>query len=459
MSPHSDAASDEVEENYMAIVSPSERRSIARDAYVYGVPMVGTWKTMYAFSIDTANPQYKGPFNSVLNIARVFTPDDTAFVTPNSDTPYTFAGLDVRAEPVVITVPKLEPERYFVFQLMDLYTFNFAYIGSRTTGNGGGSYLIAGPKWQGGTPHGITKVFRSETDLVSVVGRTQLLNPGDLDNVKRIQAGYQVRSLSEFERTPAPPAAPAVQWAKPLADADERTSPEFFNLFAFLLQFTVPAHPSETALRERFAAIGIEPGKRFDVSGLSADERAALVAGMADGQRAIDERRASLGGKTDRLFGDRTFLENDFVARATGTQVGIGANSREEALYPILEKDADGEPLDGRAHHYALRFAPGALPPVEAFWSITMYDLPRQLLVRNPLSRYLVNSPMLPGLKTDADGGLTIDIQAESPGAERESNWLPAPNGPFIMFMRYYWPKADLLDGRWTTPAVVKVAK
>jgi len=441
----------------MSTVSPSELRAIARDAYIYGVPMVDTWKTMYAFSIDTSNPQYKGPFNSVLNIARVFTPDDTAFVTPNSDTPYTFAGLDVRAAPVVITVPKIDPERYFVFQLMDLYTFNFAYIGSRTTGNGGGSYLIAGPKWQGETPKGITKVLRCETDLVTVVGRTQLLNPSDLDNVKRIQDGYKVQPLWMFAGTAPPPAPPPVQWATPIAEADERSSPAFFGLLAFLLQFAVPAHPSETALRERFAAIGIEPGKPFHVSSLSADEKGALAAGMADGQRAIDERRASLGGKTDTLFGDRAFLGNDFVARATGTQVGIGANSREEALYPILDKDADGDPLDGRAHKYRLRFAKGALPPVEAFWSITMYDVPRQLLVKNTLDRYLINSPMLPGLKADADGGLTIDIQAESPGAERESNWLPAPAGPFVMFMRYYWPKAALLTGQWTTPAIVRI--
>ena len=324
----------------MSTVEPAELKTIARDAYVYGVPMVGTWKTMYAFSIDKTNPQYKGPFNSVLNIARVFTPDDTAFVTPNSDTPYTFAGLDVRAEPVVITMPKMEKERYFVFQLMDLYTFNFAYIGSRTTGNDGGTFLIAGPQWQGEAPPGITKVLRCETDLVTVVGRTQLFNPADLDNVKRIQAGYKVQPLSAFLGDAAPPAPPVVNWLKPMPASDERTSPEFFNQLAFLLQFAVPAYPSETALRGRFATIGIEPGKPFDSTRLSAEQRAALVEGMAEGQRQIDERRASLGGKTDMLFGDRAFLKNDFVARATGTQVGIGANSREEALYPILEKDA-----------------------------------------------------------------------------------------------------------------------
>jgi hypothetical protein len=283
-----------------------------------------------------------------------------------------------------------------------------------------------------------------------------LFNPADLDNVRRIQAGYKVQPLSAFLGKAATPAAPAVNWLKPMPASDERTSPEFFNQLAFLLQFAVPAHPSETALRESFATIGIEPGKPFDSDKLSADQRTALVEGMAEGQRQIDARRASLGGKTDMLFGDRGFLKNDFVARATGTQVGIGANSREEALYPILEKDADGDAFDGSAHTYVLRFPKSGLPPVDAFWSVTMYDLPQQLLVKNPLSRYLINAPMLPSLKTDPDGGLTIDIQSDSPGPERESNWLPAPKGPFVMFMRYYRPKPALLDGQWTTPAVTK---
>ena len=234
-----------------AAVSEAEARAIARDAYVYGLPMVDQYRVMYAYSVDKTNPQYQGPFNSILNIARVFTPDDTAFVTPNSDTPYSFAGLDLRSEPVVITVPKMEKNRYFVFQLMDLYTFNFAYIGSRTTGNNGGNYLIAGPGWKGATPKGITNVVHSETSLVSVVGRTQLFNPDDLDNVKKIQAGYKVQPLSAFEGTQAPPPAPPVDWIKPIPPTEERTSLGFFNELAFLLQFAQPPHASEIALRKR----------------------------------------------------------------------------------------------------------------------------------------------------------------------------------------------------------------
>jgi hypothetical protein len=439
-----------------ATVSPAEAKTIARDAYVYGVPMLGEYKTMYAFSIAKGNPQYKGPFNQELSFARVFTPEDTAFVTPNADTPYTFAGLDLRAEPIVITIPKIEKNRYFVFQLMDLYTFNFAYIGSRTTGNDGGNYMTAGPQWKGATPKGISKVFHAETQFVSVVGRTQLFNAADLDNVKKIQSEYKIQPLSAFEGTTAPPPAPEITWLKPVPEDQERTSLDVFNELAFLLQFAEPPYPNEAALRKRFEKIGIVPGKPFDAASLSPQLQAALKEGMAEGQKEIDTRRASLGGKTDLLFGSREFLKNDYLARATGTQVGIGANSRDEALYPILDKDSNGQPLDGSTHTYTLHFAKGQLPPVNAFWSVTMYNLPQQLLVKNPINRYLINSPMLPDLKTDPDGGLTIYIQADSPGQDKEANWLPAPKGPFVMFMRYYWPKPALLDGQWKTPAITR---
>jgi hypothetical protein len=438
----------------MTNLTPERARSIACGAYVYGVPLLGCYKTMYAFSVAKGNPQYKGPFNQVLSFARVFTPDDSAFVTPNADTPYSFASLDLRSEPMVIVVPKIEKNRYFVFQLMDLYTFNFAYIGSRSTGNAGGNYLIAGPQWNGDVPTGITRVFQSETQFVNVVGRTQLFNADDLDNVKKIQDEYAIKPLSAFEGSPPPPVAPEIAWIEPVPEGEDRSSLDVFGELAFLLQFAQPPHPSEAELRASFKEVGIVPGQPFDPSALAPEIRNAMKAGVADGQKQIDDCRASLAGKTDRLFGSREFLKNDFVIRATGTQVGIGANSRDEALYPILDRDAQGQPLDAGKHKYTLRFAKGELPPVNAFWSVTMYTLPQQLLTRNPINRYLVNSPMLPDLKLDADGSLTLYIQADSPDGDHAANWLPAPHGPFVMFMRFYWPKAELLDGSWTSPVV-----
>lgn len=432
-----------------------EATEIAKEAYVYGVPMVSDYATIYAFSVNTQGPEYKGPFNTVLNIARVFTPKDKGFVTPNSDTPYTFMGLDLRAEPMVITVPRIEKNRYFVFQLMDLYTFNFSYIGTRATGNGGGTYLIAGPNWKGETPKGITNVIRSETQFVNVIGRTQLFNPGDLKNVKKIQAGYKLQPLSVFEGKSALP-QPKTDWIHPIAPAAQKTNPEFYDVLSFLLQFA-PTHPSETELRARFEKLGLKPGEKFDIAALSPDMKTALADGMSQGQKEIDERRATLDGNSADLFGTREFLKNDYVARAAGTQVGIGANSKEEALYPIYEKDSKEYPLDGSKAKYVLHFKGGDFPPVNAFWSLTMYDLPGQLLVDNPIDRYLINSPMLPKLKKDKDGGITIYIQHDSPGKSRQQNWLPAPPGPFMMAMRYYLPKAQLLSGDWKSPQVDRV--
>ena len=176
-------------------VTPEEARAIAKEAYIYANPLVDSYRIMYGYFVDRQNPEYKAPWNQIKNIPRVYTPEDRAVQSPNSDTPYSWLGLDLRTEPIVLTAPKIEKDRYFSIQLIDLYTHNFDYIGSRTTGNGGGDFLIAGPGWQGDTPEGITKVIRSETELVLAVYRTQLFNPGDLENVKAIQAGYKVQPL------------------------------------------------------------------------------------------------------------------------------------------------------------------------------------------------------------------------------------------------------------------------
>lgn len=434
--------------------SLEEVRAIAKEAYIYGFPMVDNYRIQYSYFVDAANPEYKGPWNQIHNTARVYTPQDKAIQTPNSDTPYSQLGADLRAEPLVITVPPIEAGRYFSAQFIDMYTYNFAYIGTRATGNDGGSFLLAGPGWQGETPAGIKQVIRSETELAFVLFRTQLFGPDDIDNVKKIQAGYRVQPLSAFLGQPAPPAAPPIQFIAPLTPEQQKTSPAFFNVLNFLLQFA-PTHPSETALRERFARIGIVPGKPFDVAALPADQRQAVESGMADAWKAFAENKANEidTGKTSSAdaFGTREFLDNDYLRRMSGAVLGIYGNSKDEALYPAYFVDATGEKLDG-SRRYTLRFAPGQLPPVDAFWSATLYELPSSLLSANPLDRYLINSSMLPKLQKDADGGITLYIQHESPGKARESNWLPAPSGPFFVVMRLYQPKAEALDGRWKAP-------
>jgi hypothetical protein len=438
-------------------LTPAEVRSVAKEAYIYGFPMVDSYRVQYGYFVDNQNPEFKAPWNQISNIPRVYTPDDKAIQTPNSDTPYSFLGLDLRAEPVVLTLPAIEKARYFSVQLIDAYTFNFAYLGSRTTGNGGGSYLIAGPNWKGTTPKGVKKVIRAETELAMAIYRTQLFNPADLENVKKVQSGYKVQTLSAFQGRSAPAAAPAIDFVKPLTAAEEKTSLEFFNVMNFVLQFA-PTHPSEKALRGQFAKLGIAPGKTFDTSKLSADDKAAIAQGMQDAWhefgaavKLFDEGKLHSGD----LFGTRASLKNNYLHRMLAT-IGIYGNSKEEALYPMYAADANGQKLDG-TNRYALRFAPGQLPPVNAFWSLTMYELPSSLLVANPLNRYLINSAMLPELARDADGGITLWIQSESPGKDKESNWLPAPKGPFNVYMRLYLPKEAALQGHWKAPKPQKL--
>ncbi|TDJ68549.1 MAG: DUF1254 domain-containing protein [Proteobacteria bacterium] len=439
-------------------ITPDEARAIAKEAYIFGYPMVDGYRIMYSYFVDRGSSEFKAPWNEIRNIPRVFTPDDTAVQTPNTDTPYSFIGLDLRAEPIVLTVPPIEKDRYFSIQLIDLYTHNFDYIGSRATGNDGGSFLIAGPAWQGETPKGVKKVIRSETELLLAVYRTQLIDPSDLDTVKKVQAGYQAQPLSAFLGQPAPKAAPAIEFIEPPTKDELRTSPEIFHVLNFLLEFC-PTHPSEEELMARFATIGIGAGKAFDASKLSPELRQAIEGGITDAWAADFAglaKRVNAGEVTSGdVLGSREDLKNNYLHRMGGAVFGIWGNSLQEAMYPVYSLDADGQELDG-SNRYTLRFAPGQLPPVNAFWSLTMYEMPASLLVANPLNRYLLNSTMLPDFKRDTDGGITFYIQHESPGADKEANWLPAPKGPMIVFMRLYWPKTEAIDGTWTQPPMMK---
>src|SRR5438270_1132298 len=443
-----------------ADVTPAEARAIAKEAYVYGFPLVDNYRIQYGYFVNSKNPEFKTTWNKIHNVPRVYTPKDTALQTPNSDTPYSFVGMDLRAEPIVLTVPPIEKKRYFSIQLIDAYTFNFDYIGSRATGNEGGSYMIAGPNWKGETPKGVKKVFRSGTEFVFAVYRTQLFKPDDIDNVKKVQAGYKAQTLSAFLGQPAPKAAPAIDFIKPLSPAEEKTSPEFFNILNFVLQFC-PTNPSETELMARFAKIGVGAGKTFDASKLSPEMKTAIEQGMGDAWAAFGglEKEFAAGKVTSGdVFGTREYLKNNYLYRMAAAVLGIYGNSKEEAMYPFYAEDEAKQKLTG-ANGYTVHFASGQLPPVHAFWSLTMYEMPKSLLVANPINRYLINSPMLPQLKKDADGGLTLHIQHESPGKDKESNWLPAPKGPFVMAMRLYWPKEEAVDGKWTAPPAQQVKK
>lgn len=445
----------------------AEIQAVAEEAYLYGIPMVVGYDVMYQYFIDRSSKQFKAPIGRLHNEARVYTPRDTGISTPNSDTPYSMALLDLRAEPMVLCVPAIEKARYYDVQLVDLYTDNYGYIGSRTTGNGAGCYMVAGPDYAGAAPTGVAKVFRSETQFSLVVIRTQLFNSGDMDNVKKVQAGYQLKSLSAFSGTPPPPAAPAVNWPKFTPAA---FTTEFAQYLTFLLQYCPPTGTAavELPLREKFARLGIGRHPGAAPHAPSPQVKAAVGEGIKAAVATIGKTAASIGTEVNgwnigSAAGSREFYNGNWALRAAAAKLGIYGNSQAEAVYPFTKDDANGIVADGSKHTYLMTFAPGQLPPVNAFWSITMYDARTQLLIDNPIHRYLINSPMLSGLAKNADGSITIYVQKDSPGKDRESNWLPAPNGPMFVVMRLYWPKTEspsvfpLGKGEWKPPALVPV--
>jgi hypothetical protein len=437
-----------------AQVSPEQATAIAKEAFIYGYPMVVNYGTMFAFAIDKNQSQYKAPFNQIYNSANVFTPQDTAIVTPNSDTPYSFLWADLRTEPLVLGVPQVEGARYYSLQFTDLYTYNFAYVGTATTGNGAGKFLLAGPDWKGEVPKDITKLIRAETGFVIVGYRTQLFGPEDIMNVRRIQTGYTVQPLSEFLGAPAPAAAAKVNF--PPFSREKAASADFFGYLNFVLKFC-PIAPGDEAARANFEKIGIKPGMPFDPATFSPEVRQAIAAGMAEGMKTIDATAAT-ETSTANLFGTREFMKNNYLNRAVAAKMGIYGNSESEAYYFTWHADAAGQPLNCATNSYVLRFEKEKQPPVNAFWSVTMYDGKTQLLVANPINRYLINSTVLPKLKLEPDGSLPIYIQKDSPGSDKEANWLPAPDGPIYVIMRCYWPKQAVLDGQWKLPPITRLS-
>ena len=440
-----------------ADITPAETKALAEEGFIYSLPIVMNYAVMYEYAVDKNSGQYKAPFNQINNEARVFTYKDTSIPTPNSDTPYSILWTDLRAEPIVLSVPTVEKSRYYSVMLCDGNTYNYGYIGSRATGGEAGDYMMVGPDWTGATPPGIKKVFRSSTQFSAVAYRTQLFNPEDMPNVVKIQAGYKVQPLSQYLKQPAPPATPAVNFPK---INKEMVKTGFFDYLAFALQFA-PAEPQEKEIRGKLARLG-------DLAALSQEQKAAVMAGVKEGEAKIKQYLESgqkniNGWKVGSLFGDSAFYNGDWLKRAAAAQAGIYGNDAAEAMYPMTKTLANGEPLDGSKHNYTLTFAAGQFPPVNAFWSVTMYDGKSQLLIKNPINRYLINSPMLPNMKKNPDGSLTLYIQKDNPGADKESNWLPAPDGPIYLVMRLYWPKTEAPsilppgEGSWKPPGIVKV--
>lgn len=447
-------------------LSAEEAQAIARDAYVYGFPLVMNLKTIYDYTVNTESPNYKGPLNEVSCEARLFTPADTAVVTPNSDTPYCMFWMDLRSEPQVLTVPEMENDRYYSVQLIDFYTHNFAYIGTRVNDNVAGSYLLAGPDWNGEKPDGIAEILASETDLIFAIIRTQLFNSDDLARVAEIQSSYALQPLSAYLGQDAPAVVPAIDF--PSWKDGTEFSVAAFDYLDFALEL-ISTHPDESELIANFAKIGIGTPEEFSTAKLEPERLGALQAAV---QQSVGEIQAFIDAKSSdpifsaQLFGTRAFLNeaaatmnqpNYYLLRTAAAVAGLYGNSGAEAVYPTYFVDDEGDPLNAAEHSYVMKFAANGLPPAKAFWSLSMYDGPTQLFIENPLDRYLVNSAMIEEFVFEDDGSLLISVQKGSPGADREANWLPAPDGPFYLALRLYLPEQRVLDGEWTAPALYNI--
>ena len=439
-------------------VSPEEARQIAEEAYIYAYPMLDNYKTMYMLSIWEDSPAYEAPLNTLHNITTLSGPESTTVVRPNNDTYYTQAILDLRREPMVISVPAIGDKRYYSFQLIDMYTHNFDYIGTRKTGFDEGSYLIAGPDWVGEKPEGIDKVIQTETNLIIALGRTQVYGPDDAEQAQALMANYSLHALSSFLGTEAPAAPEALSF--PPFSPEKVKTVEFISYLNFLLT-TVSPHPAESELFQRFSRIGIGPGKPFDAENLDPEVKEAMEAGIASAMEKIEAEIANLGEQKNGwmlvagAFGNRDFMQGKYLTRAAAAMFGIYGNDLAEAYYPETTLDADNEALDGSKHNYLLHFDRDKLPPVNAFWSLTMYKLPEQLLIENEINRYKIGSGT-EGLKYNEDGSLDIYIQKANPGDELKSNWLPAHDGKFSLQARMYWPEKEALNPLYVPPSVEK---
>lgn len=446
-------------------LTPDEAKRIAKEAYIYGFPLVMNFKTLNAYTLDKNSKEYKSEFNQKSCEARVYTPSDKAVVTPNSDTPYCMFWSDIRNEPVVISVPEMDAERFYHFQLIDLFSHNFAYIGTLTNENKAGTFMIAPIDWKGALPEGIKHIIYCETGLFLTIVRTQLMNADDLGNVKTIQDSYQLQTLSAYLGKEA--LAGSKDDVFPEWTEGDQFTEEAFKYTDAILNLTYPLE-EEKALRQEFAKLKIGTKEGFDINGFNKKIQEAIKEGVKEGFAEIEafvKKESSDPLSSTKMFGTREFLklsakenygfDNMFLPRAVAAHMGLYGNSATEASYPMYLTDAGGNPLNASTNEYTVTFKVGEFPPVKAFWSLTMYDGITQLLIENPLDRYLLNSPMMDDFVMNSDGSLTFYIQKDSPGKNLEANWLPAPDSPFYCVMRLYGPEEAALNGAWTNPPML----
>jgi hypothetical protein len=436
-------------------ISAQQARDIAIEAYTFGYPLVLMDLTRLALTNVSKPSENAAPVNQFCNKRTFPDPTLTAVVSPNADTLYSFAFLDLVREPLVLSVPEMDG-RYYLMQMLDAWTNVFASPGTRTTGSGKSDFAITGPGWNGQLPKDV-KEIKSPTGMAWVIGRTQTNGKSDYAAVNAIQDQYKLTPLSFFGKQYTPPDNVAVN-----IQADMKTPPveqvsrldatSFFSRLNTLMKNN-PAAPADAGALKRFAAIGVGPGLPFSLRTMDPSTAQQVANSVAAAQaRIIAEARKPHGDMRNgwEFMGDVGQYGTNYLWRAVVAFVALGANLPEDAIYPRATKDSDGQPLNG-SRRYEVRFQKGQLPPVSAFWSITMYN-DKQFFVPNPINRYAIGDR--DKIEFNSDGSLTIYIQNESPGREKEQNWLPAPKDGFSLFMRLYWPKKEITSGSWKPPKI-----
>ena len=438
-----------------AAVSEQEALAIGVDAYLYFYPLITMDVTRkQSINVEPGKELGKGPMNMFNNIPAYPAADFKGVVRPNFDTLYSSAWLDLIREPMVVSAPDTHG-RYYLLPMLDMWTDVFASPGSRTTGTEAGHFLITPPGWTGDVPAGVTRIS-APTPYVWIIGRTKTDGPDDYTAVRKIQAGYKITPLSEWGKTPTPPKAtidPTVDMKTPPKEqVDTMPADKFFAYAAELLKVITP-HLTDQPIVAQLKKIGIEPGKSFDLDKADPVIRTGLAAAPENARQLMAWKVPTLARVVNGWSMNTDTMGvygNYYLKRAIVAQFGLGANVPEDAIYPLNLVDESGKPLEGTSK-YTLHFDKAALPPVNAFWSVTLYDLDGYQMA-NPMNRFALSSWM--PLKYNADGSLDLYFENESPGADKEANWLPAPKTPFNLTLRMYAPKSEALTGKWNPPPV-----
>lgn len=439
--------------------SADEAYRIGVEAYIYLYPLISMDVTRkVTTNVPPGVKQGLGPMGAFQHFRAYPAADFREVVRPNFDTLYSAAWLDLTQEPMVVSAPDTAG-RYYLLPMLDMWSDVFAVPGKRTSGTGAGHFAVVPPGWKGELPAGVQRI-NAPTAYVWIIGRTQTNGPKDYDAVAKIQDGYTITPLSQWGKKAEPAAFaadPSVDMkTSPLDQVNGMPAAKYFSYGAELMKLH-PPHITDWSTVARLKRIGIEPGKSFDFETAPPEVKSALERAVVDGLKMMKEKAPTLARvvngwqmNTDTMG----VYGNYYLKRAIIAMAGLGANQPEDAIYPQNVADADGKPMEGSSK-YAMHFAKEELPPVDAFWSVTMYD-EGGFQVANKINRFAIGDR--DDLKYNADGSLDLYIQAESPGADKESNWLPSPaKGVLGITMRLYAPKAQALDGRWAPPAVKKV--